>query len=60
MNNKPLPIRGVRIFKEQAGVISKGPCWVAFVGPYMHTGDTLILLLKDIITCWRSDAALVG
>lgn len=43
------------IFKEKAGVISKDPCWVAFVGAYMYTADTLFGLLRVMVKEWKLD-----
>lgn len=50
----------MKIFKEKPGVISEGPCWVCFHGPYMYTGDSFWLLLKDLWRNWNNDRALVG
>lgn len=50
----------MKIFKEKAGVISEKPCWVCIHRYYLYTGDTLFLLLKDMIKWWNSEYRIIG
>lgn len=50
-----------RPHKEAPGVISQGPCWVIFHGPWMYgPTDTLIGCLWVMATEWKRDRHLVG
>jgi len=49
----------VKIFKEKAGVISKKPVWICFYRYYMYTGDTLYLLIKDMLKYWNSESRII-
>lgn len=49
----------MRIFREKAGVISKGTVWVCFHKEYMYLGDNPIDLIKDMVINWNSDRKLV-
>lgn len=48
------------IWKQKAGVISKGPCWCAYFGGYLYIEDTLLKLLWVMLTEWKHDRHLVG
>jgi hypothetical protein len=53
----------VRIFRERAGVISPGPCWVCVYGGvpgWMHAYESLPKLLWSLITEWKDDRHIVG
>lgn len=50
----------MRIFKENAGVISPEECWVCIHGPYMYVADTLEGLVQVLNTEWEWDRHLVG
>jgi hypothetical protein len=53
--------KAIHIYREPAGVISGGPCWVAVDDAgYLYTGLTLLELVVDMIVNWRSDRSLVG
>ena len=43
------------IFKEQAGVISEDPIWVAVSRPYIYTADTLEELFEVFVNEWHQD-----
>jgi hypothetical protein len=53
----------VRIFRERAGVISPGNCWVCLYGGvpgWMHTSESLPKLLWEVVTEWKDDRHIVG
>lgn len=53
----------MRIFRERAGVISPGNCWVCLYGGvpgWMHTSESLPKLLWEVVTEWKNDRHLVG
>ena len=53
----------MRIFRERAGVISPGPCWVCVYGGvpgWLHAHESLPKLLWSLITEWKDDRHLVG
>lgn len=50
----------MRIFREQAGVISEGPAWVAIAGGYLYIADTPWNLVLVLIFEWKHDRHLVG
>jgi hypothetical protein len=50
----------MRIFKEKAGVISEGRCWICVSNGYLYIEDTLLKLLWVLITEWKHDKHLVG
>ena len=50
----------MKIFKEKAGVISKGPVWVVINKGYLYIHDTLIGVMWLMITEWEHDKHLVG
>ena len=47
--------RWFTLFREQAGVISKGPCWVLFYGCYGHYSESLIKLLIEAAREYKDD-----
>lgn len=49
-----------KIFRELAGVMSKKPIWVCFLGPYMYTHYSLFKLLNKVKKEWKSDRHLIG
>ncbi len=51
---------GFAVWKEEAGIISPGPCWVCGYGMWMHTDDTLCRLLWSVLTEYKSDRHLVS
>lgn len=53
-------IGNYQIFKEKAGMISLGPCWVCFYPGYLHAHDTLLGLLWQVVTEYKHDKHLVG
>jgi hypothetical protein len=53
-------IKSMVIKKEQAGVISEGPCWVAIGGGYLYIADTLLGLFWMVLTEWKNDRHLAG
>jgi hypothetical protein len=50
----------MRIFEEQPGVISEGPCWVCIHNGYMYTALTLEDLIQVLNTEWEHDKHIVG
>lgn len=50
----------MKIFKEKAGVISKGECWVCIHDGYLYTAKTLEKLIEVLNTEWEHDKHLVG
>lgn len=50
----------MRLFRERAGVISPGPCWVCIYGCYLHADENLFRLLWSVITEYKNDKHLVG
>ena len=50
----------MKIFLEDAGVISKESIWVCIHGGYMYTADTLEHLVGVLDTEWQLDKHLVG
>lgn len=51
---------GFLLFRERAGVISPGPCWVITYDCYMHCDENLLRLLWNVITEYKHDRHLVG
>lgn len=49
----------MKLFRENAGIISKDPVWVCIHGSYLHIEDTLLALLLDVIFHYHSDHNLV-
>lgn len=47
--------RWFMLFREQAGVISEGPCWVLFYDCYSHYNESLIKLLIEAAREYKSD-----
>lgn len=47
--------RWFTLFREQAGVISKNPCWVLFYDCYGHYNESLIKLLVEAATEHKHD-----
>lgn len=50
----------MRIYKEQAGVISEGEVWVCMCDCFMYTADTLEELVDVLNTKWRHESQIVG
>ena len=50
----------MRLFRERAGVISTGPCWVCIYDCYLHADENLLRLLWSVITEYKNDKHLVG
>lgn len=50
----------MRLFRERAGVISPGPCWVLFADSHMYTHESLFGLAVLVIREWRHDRHLIG
>jgi hypothetical protein len=48
----------MKIWKEKPGVISKGPCWCCLYSFYLHTSNSLLGLVVDVVTHWKSDKRL--
>jgi hypothetical protein len=57
---KRLNLFGFLIFRERAGVISPGPCWVCIYDSYMHCDESLLRLMWSVMTEYRDDRHLVG
>lgn len=51
--------KAIRLFREDAGVISYEPCWVCLWGDYMYSAPTFIGLLKVIMVEWGNEKHLV-
>jgi len=43
------------LFREKAGVISPGHCWVLFYGCYGHYNPSLTKLFWEVLTEFRND-----
>lgn len=43
------------LFREEAGVISEGPCWVLFYDIYAHYNESLIKLLIQAVREYKHD-----
>lgn len=50
----------LRAFKEEPGVIGKQAVWVCYCEGYLYLGDTLLGLIKEMVTGWRKGRNLVG
>jgi len=50
----------MKIYREKAGVISEKAIWICFHGCYMYTGDTLYLLIRNMMKYWNNDQMLIG
>lgn len=50
----------MKIWREKAGVISVGPCWIVTYGSWMHCCPGIASLLWSLLTEWKSDQHLVG
>lgn len=50
----------MKIFKEQAGVITKDECWVCLCDCYMYMADTLEQLIEVLNTEWEDDKHLIA
>ena len=56
-----LKIGTLVIFKERAGVISEGTCWVAFrKGGYMYATNTLLGMIWELVFYWDDEGNLIG
>jgi len=51
---------GLVFWKEKPGVISPGPVWCCVYDCYLHTHDSLLLLIWEVITEFRHDRHVVG
>lgn len=51
---------GFLVFKEQAGVISKDPCWVCLYPGYGHFCSGFFELVRNVIREYKNDRHLVG
>ena len=49
----------MRIFQEEAGVISENPVWVCVCEGYLYIADTLESLIEVLNTEWKADKHLV-
>lgn len=50
----------MKLFREKAGVLFPGPCWVFLDNCYLYADESLFRLLWTIVTEWKSDKHLVG
>lgn len=50
----------MRIFEEEAGVISSNKIWVCICEGYLYTADTLKELIELLNTEWKQDRHLIG
>lgn len=50
----------MKIFHQEAGVISKEPVWVCIHDSYLYIEDTLPRLVWKVITEWKNDKHIVG
>lgn len=50
----------MKLFKEKAGIISPGTCWVFIDYPYLYIHENFFGLLWQIVTQWRRDQHLAG
>jgi len=50
-----LPSNAFRLFREEAGVISKEKCWVCVCEGYLYTADTLEDLIQVLNIEWKQD-----
>lgn len=50
----------MRLWKERAGVISEGPCWVFMQECWLYTSTNMFNLIWIVATQWHSDRHLVG
>ena len=55
-----MKIFGFNIFREKPGVISESECWVCVYGCWLHTGDSLISVLWNVVTEFKNDRHLFG
>jgi len=49
-----------KIYKEEAGVVSKKECWICISEGYLYTGNTLEELIEILNTEWRHDKHIAG
>ena len=50
----------MKIFKEEAGVISPEEVWICICEGYMYLEDTLELLVDLLNNEWKHDRHLIG
>jgi len=48
------------LYREKTGVISDKPVWICFHRFYMYSGDTLLLLILDMIKNWNHERKIIG
>lgn len=55
-----IPFVDVEVFKDESRSVSKEVVWVCLYEGYVHFSDTLLGLLREVVTEFRHDRHLVG